>query len=83
MDDGLLVATCPEELQCMMQELAEASMSVGLKMNLSKTKVMYNAFVQNKKIKVEDKELEEVKNYVYLGQLLTMDVKLTEEVNRE
>ena len=72
-DDIILIAKTKAELQEMVQQLYNASKNVGLKMNKKKTQVMHNS--QNEthiKIKVENEELEETKNYTYLGQLVSL-----------
>jgi len=68
-DDIIEVACSPDELESKLQELSDASTKVGLKMNFSKTKVMFNQFVQPKEIKVSGKVIETVEEYIYLGQL--------------
>jgi len=47
-DDIIDVACSPEELEPRLEELSDASIKVGLKMKLSKTKWMFNQFVQPK-----------------------------------
>ena len=46
--DGIIIfANSMEELQEMLHELNQASLEVGLSMNLKKTKVMYNEFAED------------------------------------
>ncbi|KAG1683688.1 Protein eyes shut [Nymphon striatum] len=45
-DDVVLLSESPQELQLMVEELRTASNKVGLEINLSKTKVMFNRNVQ-------------------------------------
>jgi len=55
-----------------MEELNNESSKIGLKMNLSKTKVIYNQHVAKRKIKVSGETIGLVDEYVYLGQLKTL-----------
>ena len=66
----------------MMDDLARASKEVGLEMNESKTKTMYNKFSPGGRILVGGVKLEQVDKYVYLGQLITADHTVAAEVNR-
>ena len=46
--NGIIIfANSMEELQEMLRELNQASLEVGLSMNLKKTKVMYNEFAED------------------------------------
>ena len=64
-DDIFLGTETPQELQQMLQELSDESRRMGLKMNISKTKVMV---VDNTPINVNNVLIENVQGYVYLGQ---------------
>lgn len=68
-DDLVLITDNAKTLQQMLQQLAEASRVVGLTINRSKTKVMTNR--EEILIKVDNEDIEYVKNYTYLGQLLS------------
>ena len=46
-DNIIIFANSMEELQEMLHELNQASLEVGLSMNLKKTKVMYNEFAED------------------------------------
>lgn len=53
----------------MLQELSHASLEIGLKMNMSKTKVMIHS---NKfKIRVHGEVVHYVQEYNYLGQIVS------------
>lgn len=81
-DDIVLLASSPDELQHMMQELSDASNRCGLEMNLDKTKVMTNT-ESNATIKVDHAVIERVDKYVYLGQeIVTGKKNQTNEINR-
>ena len=64
-DDILIIANIPDEVQHMLQELADESNNPGLKMNKSKTKVMMEA---DTPIYVNNTQIENVESYSFLGQ---------------
>ena len=61
-----------EELQQMLTDLSRESMKMGLKMNKTKTKVMFIDRVTSNEIKIDGKTLEEVEEYIYFGQRITL-----------
>jgi len=63
-----------------MEELNESS-KIGLKMNLSKTRVIYNQHAAKREIKISGETIGVVDEYVYLGQLKTSNAKLIDEIN--
>ena len=65
-DDISTTTETSEELQKMLNDLNKESMKVGLKMNRTKTKVMFNDKVPKKLIQIEGETLEEVDEYIYL-----------------
>lgn len=71
-DDIVLLTDNPDELQIMIQELNDASLRVGLEMNLDKTKIMTNMNGHNINITVNQTTIEQVGKYVYLGQEIRM-----------
>ncbi|KAL0839312.1 hypothetical protein ABMA28_016056 [Loxostege sticticalis] len=82
-DDVVLFASDPEELQTMVHELHNASLNVGLEMNLTKTKVMTTDTESTAVIKVRGTPLEIVNKYVYLGQEVKLGKENQEtEINR-
>ena len=68
-DDIFLCKETPQELQHMLQELFDESRRMGLKMNITKTKVMV---VDNTPINVYNVMIENVQGYVYLGQYYSL-----------
>lgn len=50
------------------QQLNSIINNFGLKMNLNKTKVVFNSYTKKRVIKINDNIIEEVAKYVYLGQ---------------
>ena len=78
-DDTVLIAESVKELQALVDEIKDRSKIKGLSMNVKKTKTM--VIRKNTKsrckieIKVDDKTLEQVKQYLYLGHIITEDWK--------
>ena len=81
-DDIVLISETAEDLQEMVSDLNKESLKVGLKMNKSKTKVMFNSKVQSKAIKIDGEDLEEVEEYNYLGQMLKLNKDHENEIKR-
>ena len=71
-DDIFLCTETPQELQQMLLELSDESRQIGLKMNITKTKVMV---VDNPPINVNNVLIENVPGYVYLGQHYSLKEK--------
>lgn len=79
-DDIVLITSDANELERMMTELHEASLRVGLKMNLNKTKIMSRDDLH---IKIENHEFDTVEEYVYLGHSIKLGKEnQTSEINR-
>ena len=57
-------------------------MKVGLKMNMKKTKVMFNDHAQKQQINIGNEMLEEVNEYVYLGQTISTSPGQEIEIKR-
>src|SRR5277367_5982391 len=53
-----------------------------MKMNMKKTKVMCNKYATVRTVKIGNVEVEYVDEYVYLGQLVTMNSDKTDEIKR-
>ena len=70
-DDIVLFTSDPQELKVMVENLSISSERVGLKMNMSKTKVMFNKFANPNPIKIRNTTLEKVEEYIYLGQVIS------------
>jgi hypothetical protein len=72
-----------QDLQLMLNDLADSSARIGLRMNLDKTKVMFNEHVLPDLIAICGAVLEVVQKYVYLGQSLQLGRNnFEDEVNR-
>ena len=72
-DEIMLIAKSISALQKMVQDIQETSKLVGLNMHLGKTKVMCNPAVNKTDININRRKIEEVDNYIYLGQMVTID----------
>ncbi|KAI5718070.1 hypothetical protein M8J77_015738 [Diaphorina citri] len=68
-DDIALFAENHEDIQRMLQHLSKESEKVGLKINESKTKIMTNN--TREETKLNDKIIEYVEDYCYLGQTVS------------
>jgi hypothetical protein len=69
-DAIVIMAETLQDLQLMLNDLGDSSVSIGLRMNLNKAKVMFNKHVLPKPIPIRGAILEVVQKYVYLGQTL-------------
>lgn len=79
-DDIILFATSADELSRGIQELAQQSKKAGLELNLQKTKLMTNS--NEEIIQINNRELEYVTEYTYLGQIVTFNNATRKEVQR-
>ena len=66
----------------MLNELNRESNKLGMKINMKKTKVMYNEYANIIPVHVGTQEVEKVNDYVYLGQLVTMKNDKSDEIQR-
>ena len=83
-DDTALIADS-QDLQKIVDAVCEISAEYGLRMNTKKTKVMVVTRSEEQKaikITVNGEELEQVKQFKYLGQLITENGKCDVEVKR-
>ena len=73
-DDLGVLAKCLDELKKMMKKLSEESAKMGLKINYSKTKIMpigpLAKTFTDKYIKINNKEIEVINRFEYLGRIL-------------
>ena len=84
-DDIVLFSETEEELERMLEDLNAEGKRDGMKMNKKKTKVMCNTHgkkTPRNGIKIENEAMEEVDEYVYLGQLLTTGNEINKEIDR-
>ena len=81
-DDIVLISNNGEEAQEMLNDLNRESNKLGMKINMKKTKVMYNDYTNIIPVHVGTQEVEKVNDYVYLGQLVTMKNDKSDEIKR-
>ncbi|CAM4559367.1 unnamed protein product [Caretta caretta] len=67
-DDSVLITENTIKLQKMLQDLNTKSSQVGLKINHSKTKFLWSDTLAKAQITTKGEQMEEVEQYVYLGQ---------------
>lgn len=81
-DDTILIAENEQDLQTLLDKLNEVSISLGLKINKNKTKVMrISKTHSNINIKINNTTLEQVKNYRYLGSIINSELDPNIEIN--
>uniref|UniRef100_K7F154 Reverse transcriptase domain-containing protein n=1 Tax=Pelodiscus sinensis TaxID=13735 RepID=K7F154_PELSI len=78
-DDIVLITESTNQLQSLLRRLDKKSSQVGLKMNHCKTKYMRSDVIQKTRITITGEEIEEVEQYIYLGQ----EVNVCQDLNRE
>ena len=81
-DDVLIVAENGIEIERSLNELHEESQKLGMRINMKKTKVMFNDYAQKAVIHLGIDEVEPVESYVYLGQLVNMKSDKSDEIKR-
>ena len=83
-DKIVIFASSVEELQVMLTELSEKSKEVVFHMNQKKTKIMFNAYIEESdiQVKTDNKKIEAVAHYIYLGQRISMDFSKEKQINR-
>ena len=81
-DDTVLLADNKENLQIITNNVKTNSQKSGLDMNVKKTKTMVISSDKNSKanVIVDNVELEQVKEFKYLGQTITADAKTETEI---
>jgi endonuclease/exonuclease/phosphatase family metal-dependent hydrolase len=79
-DDIVLFSSTPSELRLMLQDLSNASLEVGLTMNMSKTKLMTNSTAR--RIEINGESIAYVQEYLYLGQIVSFQARQEKEVER-
>jgi hypothetical protein len=81
-DDIVLISTNANEISDMLNQLNDKSKKLGMKINMKKTKVMFNGNATRETIHLGLEEIETVDEYVYLGQLITPANDSMNEVKR-
>lgn len=81
-DDTTVVASSEEEMAALLNKIEVESAKLGLKINHSKTKIMVVDRAQVLPITNALDGYEKVKEFVYLGSLITSDGSCTNEIRR-
>ena len=81
-DDIVLIGNNADEFQEMLRQLNEESSKLGIRMNMKKTKVIFNKFTRETVVRLNTTEIEKVEEYVYLGQLVMMQNDKIDEIKR-
>lgn len=79
-DDTTILAETVDDLQCLLRKIKEESEAAGLKLNMKKTCVMTNGPIQV--FHVDNDQVEIVKEFVYLGSSINIDVNCSNEIKR-
>ncbi len=79
-NDIVIMSGDREEVQEMLDGLVKESAEAGLKVNMTKTKVMCDS--HGAKIRIGGIDLETVEEYTYLGQIISFKEKMGKEIER-
>ena len=79
-DDTTLMAGSEEELKSLLMKVKEESESVGLKLNIQKTKIMASGPITSWEIHGET--VETVADFIFLGSRITADSDCNHEIKR-
>ncbi|CAG9094113.1 unnamed protein product [Plutella xylostella] len=79
-DDVVILSEDHENIVEMLTAMEIESQKVGLYMNKSKTKIMTNG--EEKNTTIGSGNIEYVKEYIYLGQLISFDNAISKEIDR-
>src|SRR6218665_3169629 len=83
-DDQAMVAKSQKGLQTMMDRLNRTSKEYGMKINIKKTEVLKISKGKETMVRINigGKEIEQVKDFCYLGSVITTDAKCHREIRR-
>jgi len=85
-DDIVLISHTVEEVEQSLNELNELSEQIGLRINRKKTQLLRNTVSKskapNRTMQLDGEVIAEVDSYTYLGQQITYDHSLDEEISR-
>ena len=76
-DDTTLMAESEEELKSLLMKVKEESETVGLKLNIQKTKIMVSGLITSWQI-----EQETVTDFTFWGSKITADADCSNEIKR-
>jgi hypothetical protein len=79
-DDIAVIAENPQQLQRQLERLATSAASVGLKISVEKTKLLFGPQTPRAPILLNGQALEVVENFCYLGSHISSDGRSTTEI---
>ena len=79
-DDTSLMAESEEELKSLLMKVKEESETVGLKLNIQKTKIMASGPITSRQI--DGETMETVTDFIFLGSKMTADGDCSHEIKR-
>ena len=79
-DDTTLMAESKEELKSLLMKVKEESETVGLKLNIQKTKIMASGPITSRQIGGET--VQTVADFIFLGSKITADGDCSHEIKR-
>ena len=79
-DDTTLMAESEEELNSLLMKVKEESETVGLKLNIQKTKIMTSGPITSWQI--DGEAMETVRDFIFLGSKITADGNCSHEIKR-
>ena len=79
-DDTTLMAESEEELKSLLMKVKEESETVGLKLNIQKTKIMASGPITSWQIDGENMEV--MTDFIFLGSKITADGDCSHEIKR-
>ena len=79
-DDTTLMAESEEELKSLLMRVKEESEKADLKLNIQKTKIMASSSITPWKI--DEKTMETVTDFIFLGSKITTDGDCSHEIKR-
>ena len=79
-DDTTLMAESEEELKSLLMKVKEENETVGLKLNIQKTKIMVSGPITSWRI--DGETVETVSDFIFLGSKITADGDCSHEIKR-
>ena len=79
-DNTTLVTGIEQKLKSLLMIVKEESEKVGLKLNIQKTKIMPLCPITSRQI--DDKKMETVTNFIFLGSIITRNDDCSHEIKR-
>ena len=79
-DDTTFMTECKEELKSLLMKVKEESETVGLKLNIQKTKIMASGPITSWEI--DRQTVETVADFIFLGSKITADGDCSHEIKR-